>query len=49
MVDVTEVEVVDGRTVRLHSSDGVEAVVDLTPFLWGAVSRGIATDDAIFR
>jgi hypothetical protein len=49
MVDITEVEVVEGRTVRLHFSDGVERVLDLTPFLWGAAFREIETDDAVFR
>jgi len=48
MVDVTKVEVVKGRTVRLWFSDGSERVVDLAPFLWGPVFEGIARDDKLF-
>jgi hypothetical protein len=49
MVEVTDVEVVQGRTVRLRFSDSSERVVDLTPFLWGPVFQTIAADDDEFR
>lgn len=49
MVDVTEVEVLRGRTVRLRFSDGSERTVDLTPFLWGPVFEQLASDDDEFR
>ena len=48
MVDVTEVEVVAGRSVRLRFSDGSERVVDLSPHLWGPVFEEIVKDDALF-
>ncbi|MFZ0626142.1 MAG: DUF2442 domain-containing protein [Acidimicrobiia bacterium] len=48
MVDVTKVEVVEERTVRLTFSDGCERVVDLGPLLWGSVFEEIATDDDLF-
>jgi hypothetical protein len=48
MVDVTKVEVVKERTVRLWFSDGSERVVDLAPLLWGPVFEGIAKDDGLF-
>lgn len=48
MVDVTKVEVVGERTVRLMFSDGSERVVDLTPLLWGPVFEEIAKDDGLF-
>lgn len=49
MVEVTDVEVLEGRTVRLRFSDASERTVDLTPFLWGPVFEKIASDDAMFR
>jgi Protein of unknown function (DUF2442) len=48
VVDVTKVEVVEERTVRLMFSDGSERMVDLTPLLWGPVFEEIALDDALF-
>lgn len=48
MVDVTKVEVVEGRIVRLTFSDGSGRVVDLTPLLWGPVFEEIARDDDLF-
>ena len=48
MVDVTKVEVVEERTVRLTFSDGSERVVDLMPLLWGPVFEEIARDDDLF-
>lgn len=49
MVDVTAVEVVADRTVRLEFSDGSVRIVDLSPFLWGPAFEEIATDDALFN
>lgn len=48
MVEVTSVEVVADRSVRLRFSDSSERVVDLTPFLWGPAFEQIATDDELF-
>ena len=48
MVDVTKIEVVEERTVRLTFSDGSERVVDLRPLLWGPVFEEIARDDDLF-
>jgi hypothetical protein len=49
MVDVTEIEVLTGRTVRLRFSDCSEREIDLTPFLWGPVFEHLASDDDEFR
>lgn len=48
MVDVTDVEVLHDRVVRLQFSDRSDRVVDLAPLLWGPVFEDIATDDALF-
>jgi hypothetical protein len=48
MVDVTEVEVLKDRVVRLTFSDGSERVVDLAPLLLGPVFEEIANNDNIF-
>ncbi len=48
MVEVTKVEVVGGRTVRLSFSDASERVVDLTPFLWGPAFERIAAEEQEF-
>lgn len=48
MVEVTSVEVLEGRTVRLGFSDGTERVVDLTPLLWGPAFEEIVRDDELF-
>lgn len=48
MVDVTAVEVVKDRVVRLEFSDGSERVVDLAPYLWGPAFTKIAADDQVF-
>lgn len=48
MVDITSVEIIKDRVVRLEFSDGSERVVDLAPFLWGPVFQEIATDDELF-
>ncbi|MFQ5932661.1 MAG: DUF2442 domain-containing protein [Nitrospiraceae bacterium] len=48
MVEITAVEVIEDRTVRLWFSDESERVVDLSPFLWGPAFEEIATNDALF-
>jgi hypothetical protein len=48
MARVTDVEIIEHRTVRLAFGDGTRRVVDLAPFLWGPVFRSIATDDELF-
>jgi len=48
MVAITEVEIIEGRTVSLTFSDGSNRVVDLTPHLWGPVFDAIAKDDEVF-
>ena len=48
MVDITGVEVLHDRVVRLRFSDGSERVVDLAPFLWGPAFEAIADDDEVF-
>ncbi len=49
MVEVTAVEVIEHRTVRLSFSDGAERVMDLSPLLWGPVFEEIAADDDMFN
>jgi len=48
-IDVTSVEVLHHRVVRLGFSDGRTGDVDLTPKLEGPVFRRIAQDDDYFR
>lgn len=48
MVDITDVEALHNRVVRLRFSDGSDRVVDLAPFLWGPVFESIAGDDELF-
>ena len=48
MVDITDVEVLHDRVIRLQFSDGSERVVDLAPFLWGPAFEAIADDDEVF-
>jgi len=48
MVDVTEVDLLHDRVVRLRFSDESERTVDLAPFLWGPAFEGIADDDELF-
>ena len=48
MVDVTAVEVVESRIVRLWFSDGSDRLVDLAPLLWGPAFEEIASDDDLF-
>ncbi|MCH7584628.1 MAG: DUF2442 domain-containing protein [Acidobacteria bacterium] len=49
MVDITDVEVIEKRTVRLWFTDGSERVVDLSPFLWGSAFEEIAANDHLFN
>ena len=49
MVDITEVEVVAERTVRLWFSDRSERVVDLSPLLWGPAFEEIAESNELFN
>ncbi len=48
MADVTDVRVIENRTVELTFADGSMRVVDLTNWLWGPVFDAIAQDDAVF-
>jgi hypothetical protein len=48
MVDITNVEVLHDRVVRLRFSDSTERIVDLAPFLWGPAFEGLAEDDDLF-
>jgi len=48
VVDVTDVVVVQERTVRLTFSDGSERVVDLKPLLWGPAFEKIRQNDDVF-
>jgi hypothetical protein len=48
MVDITEVEVLHDRVVRLRFSDGNERTIDLAPFLWGPEFEDIADSDDLF-
>ena len=48
MVDITEVEVLHDRVVRLLFSDSTSRIVDLAPFLWGPAFEAIAANDSIF-
>lgn len=48
MVDITDVEVLHHRVVRLRFSDRTERTVDLAPFLWGPAFEAIADDDETF-
>ena len=49
MVDITDVDVLEGRTVRLWFSVGTERVVDLAPFLFGPAFETIRSDDEAFQ
>lgn len=48
MVDLTNVEVLHDRVVRLRFSDSTERIVDLAPFLWGPAFEGLAEGDGVF-
>jgi hypothetical protein len=47
-MDTTEVEVIEGHTVRLGFEDGTERTVDLDPYLHGPVFEEIRRDPAVF-
>src|SRR5581483_7260772 len=47
-MDITEVEVIEGHTVRLRFEDGIERTVDLDPYLHGPVFEEIRRDAAVF-
>lgn len=47
-MDITDVEVLHDRVVRLRFADGVEKSVDLEPYLHGPVFAEIRTDPAVF-
>lgn len=48
MVDITDVDVIHDRVVRLRFSDRTERIVDLAPLLWGPAFEAIAEDDELF-
>lgn len=48
MARITDVEIIEDRTVRLAFNDGSTRTVDLTPYLWGPVFEAIAGDDELF-
>jgi len=48
VVDITHIEVLHDRVVRLLFSDGSERTVDLAPLLWGPVFEEIANNDEVF-
>ncbi len=47
-MDITQVEVIEGHTVRLRFEDGTEKSVDLDPYLYGPVFEEIRRDPAVF-
>ncbi len=49
MIRVTEVEPLDGPSLRLRFNDGSERVVDLEGELWGPVFEPLKTDPDLFR
>jgi Protein of unknown function (DUF2442). len=49
MLEVTAVEPLEGRIVRLTLSDGTVVERDLTDLLQGGVFEPIAADDSAFR
>lgn len=49
MIRVTEVEPLDGFTLRLRFNDGSERVVDLAEELWGPVFEPLKADPDLFR
>ena len=48
-MDITQVEVIEGHTVRLRFEDGTEKTVDLDPYLYGPVFAEIRRDPASVR
>jgi len=49
MIRVTEVEALDGFSLRLRFNDGSERVVDLESELWGPVFEPLKADPDLFR
>jgi hypothetical protein len=49
MIRVTEVEPLDGFSLRLRFNDGAERVLDLADELWGPVFEPLKADLALFR
>ncbi len=49
MVEITDVEVLRDRVVRLTFSDGVVRDVDLAPYLWGPAMAALASDTELFN
>jgi hypothetical protein len=49
MIRVTEVEPLDGFSLRLRFNDGSERVVDLESELWGPVFEPLKADPDLFR
>ncbi len=49
VVNITDIEIVAERTVRLWFSDGSNRAVDLMPYLWGPALGELATNDALFH
>jgi hypothetical protein len=47
-MDITQVEVIEGHTVRLWFEDGTEKTVDLDPYLYGPVFEEIRRDPTVF-
>lgn len=47
MVDITDVELLHDRVVRLRFSDSTERIVDLAPFLWGPAFEAISDDNEL--
>jgi hypothetical protein len=48
-IRITDVEPLDGFTLRLRFSDAVERVVDLEGELWGPVFEPLRMDPELFR
>jgi hypothetical protein len=49
MIRVTDVEPLDGFSLRLRFNDGTERVVDLAEELWGPVFEPLKADPDLFR
>lgn len=48
IIDVTCVEVLHGRVVRLTFEDGTVKTIDLAPYLWGEMFEPLAASDEEF-
>ena len=49
MIRVTEVEALEGFSLRLRFNDGSERTLDLEPELWGPVFEPLKADPDLFR